>query len=76
MDLSGLKDLKTTIPGVIIILAVTGAMFKGLCSFDQWWQTILIIIGAIGGGGLLLAGKQKLSCPPVPPNFTDSSEDK
>lgn len=59
MDLSGLKDLKTTIPGVLVIVAATVAMLKGLCTFDQWWQIVLAILAFIGGGGLLLANTKK-----------------
>lgn len=59
MDFSGLKDLKTTIPGVIILVGATYAMLKGLCTWEQWWQAVLIILAAIGGGGLLLTGSKK-----------------
>lgn len=59
MDLSGLKDLKTTIPGIIVLAGATYAMLKGLCTWEQWWQAVLIILAAIGGGGLLLTGGKK-----------------
>lgn len=59
MDFSGLKDLKTTIPGVLVICAVTVAMLKGSCSFDQWWQVVLIILGFLGGGKLLFTNTKK-----------------
>lgn len=60
MNFSGiLGDLKTTIIGVIIIGAVTFAMFKGLCTFDRWWEIVLIIIGLVAGSKLVLAGADK-----------------
>lgn len=59
MNLSGLKDLKTTIPGVIILVGATWAMIKGLCTWEQWWQAVLIILAAVGGGSLLLTGGKK-----------------
>lgn len=60
MDISGIwKDLKTTIIGLVVIAGVTIAMFKGLCSFDRWWEIVLIVLGLILGGGLMLAGKNK-----------------
>lgn len=59
MNLSGLKDWKTTIPGVIILLGATAALFKGLCTWEQWWQAVLIILAALGGGALMLTGKEK-----------------
>ena len=58
MDFSGLKDLKTTIPGAFILIAMTLALFKGVCTYDQWWKSVLIILGFIGGTGLLFTGKQ------------------
>ena len=61
MDFSGiLGDLKTTIIGVIVIGAVTIAMFKGLCTFDRWWEIVLIIVGLLAGGKLVLAGKKEV----------------
>ena len=60
MDISGLwKDLKTTIIGIVVIIGVTVAMFKGLCTFDRWWEIVLIVLGLILGGGLVLSGKNK-----------------
>ena len=51
------KDLKTTIVGALIIIGVTIAMFKGLCSFDQWWQIILVVIALVGAGGAIVANR-------------------
>lgn len=60
MDISGIwKDLKTTLVGVVVIAGVTIAMIKGLCSFDRWWEIVLIVLGLILGGGLMLSGKNK-----------------
>ena len=60
MDISGIwKDLKTTVIGLVVIIGVTVAMFKGLCTFDRWWEIVLIVLGLILGGGLMLAGKNK-----------------
>ena len=60
MDISGIwKDLKTTIIGLVVIIGVTVAMFKGLCSFDRWWEIVLIVLGLILGGGFILSGKNK-----------------
>jgi uncharacterized membrane protein YqaE (UPF0057 family) len=60
MDISGIwKDLKTTLIGLVVIIGVTVAMFKGLCSFDRWWEIVLIVLGLILGGGLMLSGKNK-----------------
>ena len=60
MDFSGiLGDLKTTVLGIAVIGAVTFAMFKGLCTFDRWWEIVLIIIGLLAGGKLMLAGKKE-----------------
>ena len=61
MDFSGiLTNLKTTIIGVLIILGATYAMLEGLCTFDQWWQIILVVIALVTGGGLMVAGKKDL----------------
>jgi hypothetical protein len=55
------KDLKTTIIGVLVIIGVTVAMFKGLCTFDRWWEIVLIVLGLLLGGGLMLSKpKQEL----------------
>jgi hypothetical protein len=55
------KDLKTTIIGVLVIIGVTIAMFKGLCTFDRWWEIVLIVLGLLLGGGLMLSKpKQEL----------------
>ena len=60
MGISGIwKDLKTTIIGLVVIIGVTVAMFKGLCSFDRWWEIVLIVLGLILGGGFILSGKNK-----------------
>ena len=60
MDFSGiLGDLKTTILGVMVIGAVTVAMFKGLCGFDRWWEIVLVVLGILAGGKLILAGKKE-----------------
>ena len=60
MGISGIwKDLKTTIIGLVVIIGVTVAMFKGLCSFDRWWEIVLIVLGLILSGGLMLSGKNK-----------------
>jgi hypothetical protein len=56
-SLSGLKELKTTIPGLIIIAGATYAMVQGLCSFEKWYEVVLIAIAIIGGTGALLASK-------------------
>lgn len=61
MDFSGiLGDLKTTVIGLMVIGAVTFAMFKGLCTFDRWWEIVLIILGLLAGGKLMLAGKKEI----------------
>jgi hypothetical protein len=54
-NLEGIKDLKTTIIGVLVIGGATYAMAKGLCSFDRWWEVIGVVILLIGGTGALLA---------------------
>ena len=59
MDFSGiLANLKTTIIGVVIIIAATYAMLKGICTFDQWWQIVLVVIALVTGGGLMMAKKK------------------
>lgn len=63
MNLSGLADLKTTIPGLIIIIGATIALLTGKCSFEQWWTVVLAAIALVGGGGLLLAGGKKKENP-------------
>lgn len=57
--MNGLTDWRTTIPGLIILIGVTAAMFKGLCTFDRWWEIVVIVLAAISGGGLLLANSKK-----------------
>jgi hypothetical protein len=52
-NLEGLKDLKTTIIGVIVIAGATYAMSKGLCSFDRWWEIIGVVILLVGSTGAL-----------------------
>lgn len=60
MDISGIwKDVKSTVIGIIVIVAVTVAMFKGACSFDRWWEIILIILGFLLGGGLMISDRNK-----------------
>jgi hypothetical protein len=58
-SLAGLKELRTTIPGLLIIAGATYAMIQGLCSFEKWYETILIALAIIGGTGALLASKGK-----------------
>ena len=57
--LSGLKDFKTTIIGIIVIAGATYAMTKGLCTFDRWYEIVLIVITLVGGAGALLANPKK-----------------
>lgn len=66
MDVSGIwKDPKTTIMGLVVFVVIifTGiAMTKGYCSFDQFWEKVVYLLGilsAIGGIKLLLSGKDK-----------------
>lgn len=60
MDFSGLKDLKYTIPGIVILIGITVALLKGACTFDQWWTVVLFVLGSAGAGALLMAkGKDK-----------------
>jgi hypothetical protein len=54
-SLSGLKELRTTIPGLVIIAGATYAMVQGLCSFERWYEVILVALAIIGGTGALLA---------------------
>lgn len=54
-NLEGLRDFKTTIIGVLVLIGATVAMAKGMCSFDRWWEIVLIIIALIGGAGAMLA---------------------
>lgn len=67
MDFSGLKDTKTTIAGLIVIGIAALAMFKGLCTWDQWWTVVLAVLAAAGGGSLLLTGGKKPSDPTIGP---------
>lgn len=59
MDLSGLKDLKTTIPGLIIAAGATYALISGKCSYAEWQTVVLAVLALIGGGALMLTGKKK-----------------
>lgn len=47
--MEGLKDLKTTIPGILIICGVSAALLMGRIDFTQFST----FIGGLLGGGLL-----------------------
>lgn len=71
MDLSALKDSKTTLPGLGMIL-LTILILSGKLPVEVLLQNLPVdyIIGAIfGGGGIALLGanSNKPSPPPVPP---------
>lgn len=57
--MGALGDPKTTIPGLVILMVMIGgatyAMVQGLCTFDSWWQNMVMIFGSAGGGALLAA---------------------
>lgn len=59
MDLSGLTDMKTTVPGIIVLVCATIVLITGNCTFDQWWMVALAVIGYISGGKLLLMNTKK-----------------
>ena len=48
--MEALKDWKTTILGVLILLAATVALLTGRCEFAQWEKIAYLIAGALGGG--------------------------
>jgi hypothetical protein len=71
MDLSALKDSKTTLPGLGMIL-LTILILSGKLPVEVLLQNLPVdyIIGAIfGGGGIALLGanSNNPSPPPVPP---------
>jgi hypothetical protein len=71
MDLSALKDSKTTLPGLGMIL-LTILILSGKLPVELLLQKLPVdyIIGAIFGGGgvaLLGANSNTSSSPPVPP---------
>ncbi len=54
IDLSGIKgDLKTTVPGAVVILATLGLIFQ-IINLDTW----LSVAGFALGGGLVLTNSQ------------------
>lgn len=59
------KGPKTTIMGLVVLAVVVFvgiAMTKGYCSFDQFWEKVVYLIGilsAAGGLKLMLSGKDK-----------------
>lgn len=61
--MGALSDWKTTVPGLLLLVVMVGgatyAMVKGLCTFDTWWQNMLMIFGSAGGGVLLAANTKK-----------------
>jgi hypothetical protein len=56
---NALKDLRTTIPGILIIVGATVALVSKSCTFDQWWQVILAVLALLGGSGLLMTNSKK-----------------
>lgn len=66
--LEGLKDWKTTILGLAVLGIVSLAMFKGLCTFDKWWEIVLIILGILAGGSLTFMDTRKSDKPQIGPD--------
>lgn len=65
--MSALSDKLTTIPATLIMLVMVGgatyAMFSGLCSFDTWWEKMLMISASAASGVLLAADTRKANEP-------------
>ena len=76
MDLSALKDSKTTLPGLAMI-CLTILILSGKLPVEVLLQKLPVdyIIGAIfGGGGIALLGANtKTPAPPTPPPAQPSS---
>lgn len=52
------KDPKTTILGLAVI-GLTVALALGACTFSDWKEFVVMAIGILGGGALMLSGKDK-----------------